>query len=176
MKSIIITTLFMVTVPSFAGLNIALDKPATASAEHSRGLASYAVDSHYDTMWNAGRHADALNPDWLKVALGDVYAVSNIVLWTDTRDDWYGYYIDYVLYVSMDDILWSEVGNGRLTDPIDPSADVQVNQSLQYIRFDVVGGTHWSHLSEMEVYEIPEPATLLLFGLGCVFVRKTRIR
>ena len=41
-------------------------------------------------------------------------------------------------------------------------------RSMRYIRFDGVGGTHWSHLYELEAYPVPEPSTVALLGIGAV--------
>ena len=166
--------LLTIASPSFAGLNIALNKPTTASASQSGGSPFYAVDGDYTTMWTTGRHTDPLNPDWIKVDLGDIYLISEIVLRADYQDTYTGYRVAYVLYGSVENLLWTELGNGILPDDYDLSETIQVKRSLQYIRFNVIGPVQLPHLNEMEVYEVPEPATLLLLGLGCLIARKVK--
>jgi hypothetical protein len=66
------------------------------------------------------------------------------------------------------------IAQGSLTENINPIDSIQFEDGLsaQYLRFDVVAGTHWAHLYEIEVYEVPEPCTLLLLGLGAVMLRR----
>jgi hypothetical protein len=157
---------------SFAA-NIALNKPATASTWIEGFAIGDAVDGDFMTGWNAGRSATIAQPEWLKVDLENIYDVTSITLkGVQHYDQWAGRYEDYNLYISLDNQDWSKIGNGRLIGYNDPIDTYQFSQGMEmrYIKFEVVGGTLWSHLYEMEV--VPEPATLSLLALGGLMIRR----
>ena len=176
----LIAVLFIVG-QSFA-VNIALNKPATASHELDTtfqgsvyGLAGCAVDGDPISAWNAGGAASIANPEWLLVDLENVYNVKTITLTGVVFDDgWSGRDEYYNLYSSLNNQDWSKIGNGRLVSLYDPTDTYNFNQdiSMRYIKFEVVGGSNWAHLSELEV--VPEPATLSLLALGGMILRKRK--
>lgn len=161
-----------------ANANIALNKPASSNGVYLDFWPSKAVDGSRATWWNGPTLGSLASPLWLKVDLEGVYSVDLIVLkGPDIASTNVGHYIDYSLYSSVDDQDWTSIGSGRLVDTLDPIDEVALGGvHMRYIRFDVVGGTHWAHLSEMEVYTasgpatIPAPSGILLSSIGVVIV------
>ena len=150
---------------SKAAINIALGKPASTNKNiWSDYWPSKAVDGDIETIWSADHHGKPADPTWLKVDLEDVFAVEQIVLKVRTWQTQYaGYYVDYILYISEDGQAWEEIGQGRLIDYDEPIDTIELNgKSMRYLRYDVVGGTHWANLHEMEVYA--EPTRLEICG------------
>jgi hypothetical protein len=150
---------------SNAAINIALGKPASTNKNiWSDYWPSKAVDGDIETIWSADHHGNPADPTWLKVDLEDVFAVKQIVLKVRTWQTQYaGYYVDYILYSSEDGQAWEEIGQGRLIDFDDPTDTIELNgESIRYLRYDVVGGTHWANLHEIEVYV--EPTRLEISG------------
>ena len=159
----------MTQIANAIPVNLALNPDASATADQEAsgtspywigsGDASYAIDGNTLTHWNAGAHASPSEHHWLLVDLGNIYSVNEIKLLTDNNHDnlYEGYYIDYELYTSVNNIYWDKIVDfGRLIDTPDPDKYMDVidfNAGLvQYIRFEVIGGTHWAHLVELEVW------------------------
>jgi hypothetical protein len=170
--------------PAFGAGNIALNKPTEATVEYTgweaaSGWTYCAVDGDLATNWNAGTWTPPTQS--LTVDLQAVYSIGRVDLWTNDGRDPYsgtlysGYYVDYSLYTSTDKSLWEYAASGTLVDTIDPHDIVTLHgTNARYVRYDVTGGTSWGNLYEMEVYEVPEPATLVLVGLGGLAVRRVR--
>lgn len=171
----VFTITFLVSVGSVSAGNVALHKPAWATAE-IHGPASAAVDGIYGTgsnNWNSGVLGTVNNPVVLGIDLEDIYLVNRINLYADNR---YieGNYESYNLLSSIDQSSWTLINSGDLIGTSNPWPE-QLNFdpiSMRYLRFEVTGGTLWGHLYEMEVYDVPEPATLLLFGFGAAMLRR----
>ena len=133
----------------------------TASADVSDWMApGGAIDGDYGSMWNAGSHASSSNPHWLEVDLQQnrqvrEIAVNSMIWWAG--DQYPGLTNVYNLYVSSDGSSWTLIGSGTLTDSTDPEAysdrHILSDQmpAFRYVKYEVVGGTHWAHLVEMEV-------------------------
>ncbi len=158
--------LFCVGVPSAIGAeNVALYKPCTASDYWKEGdpywkegqswLPSNVTDGVISgSGWNLGDHAKANDPAWVKVDLEKSYQIESIVLWTEPAGG-NDRYIDYKLYGSLDDSAYQLLGQGSLVQGTDPWDSIDMyGQSFQYLRFDVVGGTNWANLYEMQVFEV----------------------
>lgn len=158
----------MGTVGSYADTNVALNKPATAN--HWSAPPYGAVDGDIETSWNAGHWATPSNPYWLLVDLEGVYRPDHIVLYGDEATNWSAYYyVDYVLEYSEDNVHWYLIQTGKLYDdptnypgdPIDNVDDVPLSGeiAMRYVRVTIVGGTHWAHLAELQVYADPFDVT-----------------
>jgi hypothetical protein len=175
MKKTLITFL-LCSVPVLATVNLALDKPANASQHFfcdKGGLPMDAVDGDLTTEWNAGWWAEASSPQWIVVDLQSVYSVGKISLWDETDGIDIGWSNDYNLYSSLNTTQWELLGSGTLYDSTDYLDEYLFNgKDMQYVKYEVVGGSHFAHICEIEVYEIPEPCTLLLLGLGGVLIRR----
>ncbi|MHC4604077.1 MAG: discoidin domain-containing protein, partial [Planctomycetota bacterium] len=163
--AVLVVLIVVLAGQSNAAINIALNTPASTNKNiWSDYWPSKAVDGDNETQWGADHHGNPVDPTWLKIDLEEVFTVEQIVLKVRTWQTQYaGYYIDYILYGSSDGQLWEEVGQGRLIDFDDPIDTIGLNgKSMRYLRCDVVGGTHWAHLHEIEVYA--EPTRLEIRG------------
>lgn len=81
---IVATLLFLVlwqTGQGNAAINIALNKPASTNKNiWVLYPPSNAVDGDIETYWNAGHHANPVDPTWLKIDLEGAFAIGQIVL------------------------------------------------------------------------------------------------
>ena len=175
--SMILTLSMSVTV--MANLNLALNKPATASRsstidpDNKGGQPFHSVDGDYVTGWNAETHGTLSSPQWVMVDLQSVYSVGSISLWDDTDNTMVGFSNVYYLYSSLNMTQWDLLGSGTLYDTSAPHNEFSFGgKEMRYVKYEVVGGTHYAHLNELEVYEIPEPCTLLLLGFGGLLIGK----
>jgi Carboxypeptidase regulatory-like domain/F5/8 type C domain/CARDB len=114
--------------------------------------------------WNAGRWASVSSPAWLTVDLQRVYTVSSIVLHsTNTGPAFGGYTNIYNLYVGNDGIVWQKAGSGTLYDsPVfaertDTIALTGSLSSFRYLKYEVVGGSHWAHLVDLNILTSQQP-------------------
>jgi hypothetical protein len=159
---------------------------ATANSFYTPHTPSLAIDDIIanDNYWNAGDHGTVSDPNWLVVDLGTSFNVTAIDLYFSPPDGLYlGFTTNYNVYFGDDNVSWNWVGTGQFVDE-DPSKITDhfsfgsVGQSMRYVKYEVDGGTHWSSISEISIWAdgvegggeepVPEPATVLLFGIGLV--------
>jgi hypothetical protein len=176
MQRLFILGLFALTlgIASAHAENVALGKVAWANSTLDPYLPSRAVDGNLDTFWDAGDLATQTDANWLSVDLGAVYSVNSIVL-TDfySHGQWEGYYVDYLLYASLDGTGWGDpLGQGSLVDTADMSQRSDIidvaGKDMRYIWFIGIGGTHWTHLAELEVNAVPEPSTFIPLCIAAI--------
>lgn len=139
---------------------------ASADATWSERPVENAIDADYVSHWSAGSFGTLSNPHWWKVDLQQNWQVSEIIvnlqLWTGSP--YLGYTNDYNLYVSSDGSSWTLIGSGTIAEHTDPDAysDTYILSDqmppIRYVKYEVVGGTHWADLGEMEVKVIMPPA------------------
>lgn len=162
-----------------ATINIApINGVASASnASSAANSPEAAIDGDELTQWNAGTHASVSTPQWLVVDLQKPFQISEIILqgviWTPSSF-YRGFNNEYNLSTSTDGVTWATVGSGTLTEDDDPAAYSDIFQftgtssTLRYVKYEVVGGTHWAHLSEMEIRTVPIPSAVWLLGSGLI--------
>lgn len=118
-----------------------------------------AIDADALTLWNDARRGTPSNPSWLVVDLQSLFSVSKVYLQSPDIDGInLGYSNVYNFYVSDDGENWTFIASGTLYDSNDPeeySDTIFIPQAIsvfRYAMYEVVGGTHWGHLGEMEIY------------------------
>lgn len=129
---------------------------ASANAVYSSYVPALAIDADWITHWNAPGPGTAGNPFWLQVDLQARYQAQQIKLVGSHNPSYPGYTNVYDLYTSDDGSNWTLIHSGTLVDSQDPALYVNTinlpsNHSFRYAKYEVVGGTHWAHLCEMEI-------------------------
>ena len=148
--------------PMQGGVNLApLHGVASANATYNGYFPSLAIDDNWETQWAAPAHGTAENPFWLQVDLQKSYKVDQIVLVFGHTGDT-GLTNVYNLYTSADGITWNLVHSGTLVDSTDPAVYVttiplSANQIIRYAKYEVVGGSHWALMFELEIWGDPIP-------------------
>jgi hypothetical protein len=155
-------TLSSVTGSAEAMENVALGKRATSNDVYLTYAASNAVDGNPDTPWTASGHGSPDAPKWLKIDLGNSYFLDRIMLlFTYSGGQYEGYTNTYSLHLSEDDVTWTVVAEGTL---IDTASLLQRSHTIlpagsarraRYVRYDVIGGSHWAQLFELSAYAPP---------------------
>ena len=144
-----------------------------ASANSEYYPASRAIDGDRDTSWAAASHGTPTNPYWLQVDLENQYSVDQIVLVFTHSGIYAGYTNVYNLYNSTDGTNWNLIQSGTLYDSTtDYVYPITLNDHnlTQFVKYEVIGGTHWAQLYEMEIYgnssPVPLPPAVYLLGSG----------
>ncbi len=133
--------------------NVALNKPATANAVYSSYGPGRAVDGDVLTAWSGTTQGSPESPQWLKVDLEVVIPIYRITLVGPSSGTYAGYTIIYELYGSADNTNWTQLGAGSLVDTTDYVDMIYPSgRGFRYIWYNVVGGSHWAQLEELEVY------------------------
>ena len=119
-----------------------------------------AIDGNRGTAWNAGSAATATHPHFLIINLQRPFKVDAIFLkdliWVPTSP-FLGFNNIYNLYTGNDGTTFTKIASGTVTESLDPllnSALIPVPDALstfQFVKYEVVGGSHWSHLVDMEI-------------------------
>lgn len=164
----ILALIFMVPHVYAELTNLSLNSETTATAnqvdETNSNFASNAIDGDLDTLWRATSHGTPTDPKYLIVDLGDIFEVSQIVLWG--HDTGYvNYYIEYNLYNSDDGINFNFLFTGKLitsppSTPPDQYYDYFMDtvhlpaelSLMRFAKFEVIGGPHDAHLNEIEIW------------------------
>lgn len=149
---------------------------ASASSSYSiSSLPQFAIDGDPQTMWNAGTHGTPSAPRSLVVDLQQSFQISEIKLQTiisPSGSIYRGFTNAYNLYTSTDGIAWNSVGSGTLVEETNPTSYSDIfnisgpNSTLRYVKYEVVGGTHWAHLNELHISAVPLPGAVWLFVSG----------
>jgi hypothetical protein len=125
-----------------------------------------------DETWNG------LRSGLLTIDLQYTYEIEQIIL-TFANGGVPGYTNIYNLYKSFNATDWTLIGSGTLVDTEDHIHVLNYeSEAMRYIKYEVVGGTHWANLSEMEAFSlVPEPAVAWLLTLaGLLLVRRRRTK
>lgn len=140
--------------------------------------------------WNAGTHASAASPAWLRLDFGSVYQLDSATLrFTYNKGNFAGFTNVYQFRTSVDGLAWATSASGTLVDSPNPAL---LNNSFswaagegplaRFVEYRVVGGSHWAALGELQVTgqvaAVPEPASVLtmLAGGAALMVHLNRRR
>ncbi len=145
-------------------VNVALNKPATASSTNGSNTPSKAVDGSTSTYWRSGSISSSTIA-WLRVDLQAVQTISRAVV------KWNGSYYakNYQIQISSDDANWSTVytdnsGNGGTDDYTFAAV------SARYVRVYMTKNNKSSErINEFEVYgnaSAPTKSRAAIFGLA----------
>ena len=130
-----------------APVNLALNKPTTASTTDAKSKSAAAVDGDPDTGWWSGKSGD---PQWFTVDLGAGYHITRVTLrWG------LAYPLTYTVQVSMDASTWTDLftatkGEGKIDNLPASAAGRYVRVSMEH---PVKQGGY--SLKEIEVYGDP---------------------
>jgi hypothetical protein len=170
--------------PAIAGtVNLSLNPSTIALADDVYdGTDLYgafrAIDGDQGSLWSASGFGSASNSHWLIVDLGSAFNITTITLkgpYTGTYPP--NYNNDYILYTSINGADWQVLGAGSLFDSAEGYINTIDTAGLvaRYAKYEVVGGLHWAHLNEFQIWgeqtsPVPEPSELLLLCIGMLSV------
>jgi hypothetical protein len=144
--------------------------PTFVNIAPTRGIASTnsayqpaigAIDNNFGTLWNAGGFGTLATPYWLVVDLRSPVQASSIQLWSVQVTPDYIFLNTtniYNLYVGNDGVTWTKIASGVLAQSDQPQLYTNTIplapnfQAFRYVKYEVVGGTAWAHLFELQVW------------------------
>ena len=146
-----------------------------------------AIDGDSFTHWSAGGYGAPSDPHWLVVDLQSAYPVAQITvsgLPHTVGSPYFGYTNVYDLYTSTDGANWTLIAFDSWAQDTNPSIYSHTymlsGDPLRYVKYEVVGGTHWADVGEIKTFAdvsaVPVPGAVLLgaIGLSCAGWRLRR--
>ncbi len=166
----LLISIFLVTSSYVSAENVAYNKPVIASCSENGQPAEYAVDGDLVKKWAGCRHGTPSNPVWLYIDLEDVHIVDQIDCYGPTLPAWPGYTWEYNIYALNPDKIsnfvysevatvasdsdWTLIASGILVDTYNTKNNHTIEDlETRYLRYEVVGGSHWGGLNEIKVNE-----------------------
>lgn len=144
---------------SFAAGNLAQGKNITSSSFSDVYVSANANDSNQGTYWESASNAF---PQWIKVDLGDVNSVNQVVLKLPTN--WETRSQTLSVQGSSDDSSYTDLAasSNYTFDPASGSNTVTINftaASVRYVKLSFTANTGWpaAQLSEFEIYGSTTP-------------------
>jgi uncharacterized Zn-binding protein involved in type VI secretion len=154
-------------------INLAPQGVATANASYYYNggpYIDYTTTPHqWEGLWLAGDHGSN-GPYWLKVNLGNQYEINKIKVTLFYGGS--GNTNNYNLYSSVDGAKWDFIQSGTLYNTTYEAATQTAlfsnPKAIQYVKYEVVGGSDWANLLSMEIYgNVPlDPTLELLYPVG----------
>lgn len=168
MKKLILFAAIMICSVNIAnaqikGINVALNKPATASASSADEIPANAFDADMNTLWCAPG-----NTGWIKVDLQDKFLVDSIKLYVRQANT--GNSV-HEIKVSDDFENWRTVETLSGITTNGQILTLRFNEPLSNVRgvmINTPSSSAWVAWAEIEVYSIPTPSaeTNLLINAG----------
>lgn len=133
--------------PPAADVDLALNKPATASGTYSSYAPRQANDGDRGTIWNGGSNTACWSVDLQKS-----YAVSTIVVGSNQFGAG-GLRTVFQVSSSSDGATWDAVG-AAITASGDQRFEIDAGgRSMRHVRYcTIAGSTNWATLGELAVY------------------------
>ena len=134
--------------PTPSPVNLALNKPATASSTQAGLPANLAVDGNISTRWGS----TSSDPQWYQVNLGSTQSIKRVILRWEVA-----YGKSYEIQTSDNATNWTPIYS--TTSGKGGTEDLPVTGSGRYIRmYGTVRGTTYGYsLYEFEVYNVAAP-------------------
>ena len=157
--------------------NVALNGTATQNSINYGGVPARAIDGDTNGAWSGDSvtHTAFEAQPWWQVDLGDSYDIDEIVIWGRTDSSAASRLSDYDVFI-FDDSSQDPVWSNYQADYPDPMVSLNPGGIAgQYVVVQL-RGTDALSLAEVQVYGtvVPEPATLLLLGIGVVMMRRRK--
>jgi len=152
------------------------------TASHSWGgyTPNFAFDGDYNTLWSSGTYPT----EWVEVDLGQSTSITEILLTVAQSPS--PAETTHEIWTSSSSIGWNTSGATRsytftgLTSNEDLlSAVFATSLSAQYVQIKTIGSPSWVGWDEIQIMAanpVPEPATVLLFGIGLAGLAGSRVR
>jgi hypothetical protein len=140
--------IFLASALNVPAGNVALNKPATAGSSYLGYVPALAVDGDANTYWNGGGHGSPGSSMWLKVDLQAAFNLQRVVLRSAGGSE------VYELFGSMDDTNWTQLATPFAAASVNPITIDKREGPFRYLRCNVVGGSDWSSLAEIEAYPV----------------------
>ncbi|RBQ18319.1 hypothetical protein DP939_20845 [Spongiactinospora rosea] len=131
------------------GINLALNKPATAQSDRPGHAASRAVDANARTYWATNGSL----PQWWQVDLQGVYRLSNVTVTNDHRPR---RSYQYNVQPSTDGRTWTTIATKDSTGTSDGHL---VTETARYVRVNITGSSERAggRIADVVVNGIPAP-------------------
>lgn len=135
---------------------------ASANQTFSSFVPSRAKDGDWGTNWLSLVKGTPASPVWLQMNLQKKYKIDQIKLVVQQNE--MNYTTLYNLHTSADGVNWSLIQSGTLVSSMDPekymsTIPLTTNNVCQYVKYEVVGGTNYPTLFEMEIWGGPNQVT-----------------
>jgi hypothetical protein len=134
------------------------------------------------TLWNAGMFGTPGFPVWLVVDLQHLVTASSIQLWSVQVTPDYIFFNTtniYNLYIGNDGVTWNKIASGVIAQTDNPALFTNIiplsgaNTTFRFVKYEVVGGTAWGHLFEMQVWTTQQAPPTTVSDLTASSLRLT---
>ena len=168
--------------------------PATVNIASIKGIATadvfidqtwaprLAIDGNRGTAWNAGSVGSAAHPHFLIIDLQQPFQVDAIflkdIIW-NPASPFLGFNNVYNLYIGNDGVTYTKIASGTLTESPDPALNsafvpiLATPSTFRFVKYEVVGGSHWSHLQDLEILTQQQAPAVTASDLSASSLRLT---
>jgi len=179
------TGLFMIGMVGGVNADILVSQGLGTSAySASQSWGSYtpnfAFDGDYNTLWESGSYPT----EWVEVDLGQSTSITEILLTVSQSPS--PAETTHEIWTSSSSIGWNTSGatrsymfTGSTSNEDLLSAVFATSLSAQYVQIKTTRSPSWVGWDEIQIMAanpVPEPATVLLFGIGLAGLAGSRVR